>query len=60
MKKGGVVIFKNDHGINNMITGGEGGKNLDFFDHEIKVRPLSRAEKSTLWMCFDDHAPLVK
>ena len=24
-EKGGVVIFKNDHGINNMITGGEGG-----------------------------------
>ena len=40
MKKGGgVEIFKNDHGINNMITGG--GKNLDFFDHEIKVWPLS-------------------
>ena len=39
--KGGIVIFKNDHGINDMITGGRGV--LDFFDHEIKVRPLRHA-----------------
>ena len=37
---GGSELCENDHGIYDLITGGGGGgKNFDFYDHEIKVRP---------------------